>query len=388
LTRPERRRGKADLTRLWIVGLDGESPRRLHDWDASPRLHAWTRDGRALLVTADDDFAAPVFRIDASSGDVARITSIAASGVHDHIRELPDGRVAGIRHTIVHPPEPFACDASAEPKLLANLSGLTPEEGRAIATVERRDSPGDGGTPIGWLYVHPSAGSEPRAALLWIHGGPISQHVDGWHWRWNALCAAAAGYAVALPNPRGSTGRGQAFMDGVQDNRWGEACFHHLMSVADGLAREPAVDPARIVAMGGSFGGYMANWIGTQTDRFRAIVTHASIFDLSMFHGTTDYPAWFALEMGLTPYADAAAFARYSPRAHVAQWKTPTLILHGERDYRVPISEGLVLFEALRLHGVDAELIVFPDENHWITKPRNIRAWYEAWLDFVARHVR
>ena len=382
-TRPVRRRGKADVTRLWIYEPD-RAPRRVHDWDAAPRLQSWTRDGSALLVTADDDFATPVFRVDATSGEVARVTG--DGGVHDHVHELPDGRIAGVRSTITHPPEPFACDGSGAPQLLASISGLSPEAGRAIARVERRDTPGAGGTPIGWLYVRPASGDN-HAALLWIHGGPIGQHVDGWHWRWNALVAAGAGYAVALPNPRGSTGRGQDFMDGVQDNRWGADCYDDLMAVADALAREPAVDPARVVAMGGSFGGYMANWIGTQTDRFRAIVTHASIFGMASFHGTTDYPAWFALEMGTTPYADAAAFARYSPQAHVGAWKTPTLILHGEKDYRVPISEGLMLFEALRLHGVDAEMVVFPDENHWIQKPRNIRAWYGAWMEFLARKL-
>jgi len=140
--------------------------------------------------------------------------------------------------------------------------------------------------------------------------------------------------------------------------------------------------------MGGSFGGYMANWIGTQTDRFRAIVTHASIVHFDSFWGVTDYPAWFTIEMGVNPFESGdGAWSRYSPHAQLARWQTPTLILHGEKDYRVPIGEALYLFESLRVRGVDAELIVFPDENHWIQKPRNIRAWYAAWQDFLATRM-
>ncbi|HTJ45874.1 MAG TPA: S9 family peptidase [Kofleriaceae bacterium] len=378
MTRAVRRTGKADLTRLWIGELDARRVAPVNDWDAVPHLYAWSRDGASLIVTADDDGRVPVYRVDAARGDVTRLTT---EGCHGHLRELPDGRIAGVRHRITHPPEPFVGD-----RLLANLSGFTEADGRAIAEVSYRDTPGDGGTPIGWFFVRP-AHAQKSPALLWIHGGPIGQHHDGWHWRWNPLVAAAHGYAVALPNPRGSTGRGQAFMDGVQGNAWGDACYRDLMAVTDALARDPHVDGARLAAMGGSFGGYMANWIGTQTDRFAAIVTHASIYHLVAFHGATDYPAWFALEMGLTPYTDPIAFDRFSPHAHVAKWKTPVLVLHGEKDYRVPISDGLLLFEALRHHGVDAELVVFPDENHWILKPRNIRAWYAAWIDFVGRHL-
>src|SRR5690606_27331191 len=206
--------------------------------------------------------------------------------------------------------------------------------------------------------------------LRFRHVVPVGQHVDGRHWRWNPLVATGAGYAVALPNPRGSTGRGQAFIEGVWNNRWGGDCYLDLMAVADALERRPDVDGARMAALGGSFGGYMANWIGGQTERLRCLVTHASIYHFPAFHGATDEPAYFALELGGTPYgADPAAFERYSPHRFIEKWKTPTLVIHGEKDYRVPVSEALLLFEALQLHGVESELLIFPDENHWILKP-------------------
>jgi dipeptidyl aminopeptidase/acylaminoacyl peptidase len=213
--------------------------------------------------------------------------------------------------------------------------------------------------------------------------------VDGWHWRWNPLLAVAAGYAVALPNPRGSTGFGQDFIQGIWGNVWGDQCYKDLMAVTDALERRADVDPQRIMAMGGSFGGYMTNWIGTQTQRFKCLITHASIATMAQFTGTTDHPAWWYLEMGgEDPYADPERFDRYAPLRHIKQWKTPVLIIHGELDYRCPINEGLNLFEALQYHGVDSELLVFPDENHWILKPKNIVAWYESVLEFIGRHLR
>ena len=237
------------------------------------------------------------------------------------------------------------------------------------------------------LLLKPAVTAEKPPTLLWIHGGPIMASGDGWHWRWNPLIPVAAGYAVALPNPRGSTGYGQAFIEGIWRNRYGAECYEDLMAVTDALEARPDLDETRIAAMGGSFGGYMSNWIGGSTDRFRALVTHASLFDFRAFYGVTDLPAFWALELDGTPYADPDAFERYSPHTRVHKWKTPTLVIHGERDYRVPLGEGLALFEALQLHGVDSELLVFPDENHWILKPRNAEVWYGTVLGFLDEHL-
>jgi dipeptidyl aminopeptidase/acylaminoacyl peptidase len=217
----------------------------------------------------------------------------------------------------------------------------------------------------------------------------MGMNADGWHWRWNPLLAVAQGYAVALPNPRGSTGFGQHFIQGIWGNVWGDQCYKDLMCVTDALEKRPDVAPKQIMAMGGSFGGYMTNWIGTQTDRFRCLITHASIFTMAHFTGTTDHPPWWYLEMGgEDPFSDRSSFDRFAPVQHVKNWKTPTLILHGELDYRCPIGEGLHLFEALLYHKVPAEMVVFPDENHWILKPKNTVAWYEAVLEFLGRYMK
>lgn len=366
------------------------------DWDRWPSPGAWSRDGKHLYVTADDEGHTPVFAIDIGTGGVERITARAAGGAHaDLARVDRDGspeRIACIRSTLLDAPECWLVDARADaaPVALARLSGFAPATD--WAQVESLATPSTDGTPIQYFVVKPKGPAAPASKrlplLFWIHGGPIGMDQDGWHWRWNPLLAVAQGYAVALPNPRGSTGFGQAFVQGIWGNVWGEQCFRDLMCVADALAQRPDVDAGRMMAMGGSFGGYMTNWIGTQTQRFKCLVTHASICTMAQFTGVTDHPAWWYLEMGgENPYADMPKFDRYAPIRYVSQWKTPTLIIHGERDYRCPVNEGLNLFEALQYHGVESELLVFPDENHWILKPRNIVAWYDAVLGFIRRHL-
>jgi dipeptidyl aminopeptidase/acylaminoacyl peptidase len=194
---------------------------------------------------------------------------------------------------------------------------------------------------------------------------------------------------VVQPNPRGSTGFGQPFIQGIWGNVWGQQCYADIMAVTDAVERRDDVAAGEIMAMGGSFGGYMTNWIGTQTQRFKCLITHASICTMAQFTGTTDHPPWWYLEMGgEDPYADMPKFDRFAPIRTIKQWKTPALIIHGEFDYRCPIGEGLNLFEALQYHGVPSELLIFPDENHWILKPRNIVAWYDTVLGFIGRHLK
>jgi dipeptidyl aminopeptidase/acylaminoacyl peptidase len=212
---------------------------------------------------------------------------------------------------------------------------------------------------------------------------------DNWHWRWNPLPFLAQGYAIIQPNPRGSTGFGQEFIQGIWGNTWGGQCYEDLMAVADAVSARKDIDGNRMMAMGGSFGGYMSNWIGTQTDRFRCIITHASIVNMTTFTGVTDHPAWWYLEMGgENPYQNRDSFDRYAPWKYLANWKTPTLIIHGEKDYRCPVGEALTLFEGLQYHGVESELLLFPEECHFIQKPPNILAWYDTISEFLGRHMQ
>lgn len=359
------------------------------EWERWPHIGDWSPDGRSLLVTADDEGLTPAFAVGIPDGSLRQLTSRDAGGSHGNLVALPQGGFACIRSSLLDAPECHVFDGQpgGTPRPLARLSNFTPAtewaESESITTVSTD------GVPIqSWITRPKSARGKKSPVLLWIHGGPIGMSGDGWHWRWNPLLAVAAGYTVVQPNPRGSTGFGHDFIQGIWGNVWGDQCYRDLMAVADALAQRDDVDASRMMAMGGSFGGYMTNWIGTQTQRFRCLVTHASIVTMANFTGTTDHPGWWYLEMGgENPYEDPAKYDRFAPIRYVRNWKTPVLVIHGDLDYRCPIGEGLVLFEALQYHGVDSELLVFPDENHWILKPKNIVAWYENVLGFVAKHM-
>jgi dipeptidyl aminopeptidase/acylaminoacyl peptidase len=356
-------------------------------WDRWPAEPVWSLDGRTLFVCADDRGHTPVFAIDPRSGAVRPCLPDGCGGMHARLVALAGGAVAGLRSTLLQPPEAFALDAgsAAAPRPLAPLAGF---EAPDWTRREELQIVSDDGTAIHCLLVKPAAATGPLPLVLWIHGGPFTISGDGWHWRWNPLLFVSQGYAVALPNPRGSTGFGQPFVQEIWGNVWGDQCYRDLMAVTDALAERPDIDPQRMAAMGGSFGGYMVNWIGTQTDRFRCLVSHAGIVNMAAFTGVTDNPPeWYLVMGGENPYLDPVRFDRFAPMRHIRQWRTPTLITHGERDYRCPIGEALSLFEALQYHGVASELVIFPDENHWIQKPRNIVAWYQAVLEFIGRHL-
>lgn len=369
----------------------GKARRLAEKWDRWPLVGDWSADGKKLIVTADDEGLKPVFALDVGTGKLQQLTSRAAGGAHDHPTVLADGRIAVVRSTLLDAPECWVI-ARSRLKPLARLSGFT--EASKWAESESFTVRSTDGVAIQTFLMKPKGGAgkgataEPLPLALWIHGGPIGMDTDGWHWRWNPLLLVAQGYAVALPNPRGSTGFGQKFIQGIWGNVWGGQCYEDLMAVTDAVCKRRDIDAKRTMAMGGSFGGYMTNWIGTQTDRFDCLITHASIFTMAQFTGVTDHPAWWYLEMGgENPYADPKKFDRYAPLQHIRKWKSPTLIIHGEKDYRCPVNEGLNLFEALQYHGVPSELLVFPDENHWILKPRNIVAWYQAVIGFIAKYL-
>ncbi|HEX8869755.1 MAG TPA: prolyl oligopeptidase family serine peptidase, partial [Lentzea sp.] len=220
--------------------------------------------------------------------------------------------------------------------------------------------------------------------VLWVHGGPVMSW-NGWTWRWNPWLMAARGYAILLPDPALSTGYGPEFIEAGW-GRWGAEPYTDLMAITDVAVERADIDASRTAAMGGSFGGYMANWIATQTDRFRAIVTHASLWHLDAFSGGTDSSYFWMREMG-DPLTQPERIQANSPHLRVADIKTPMLVIHGDKDYRVPIGEGHRLYFDLLRHGVNAKYLYFPTENHWILTPGNSRVWYETVWAFLAEHV-
>jgi|GEM_PF-899218 len=351
----------------------------------------WNQDGKSLLCCIHENGHVPIYALDIESQVLTKQHSAKHEGSHQGIQQIPNSnRIVGIRHTFFHPPEVFTLEPGDDTNasLQTQLSGWTEEEGRALATLESFTVQGANGDPVQSFILFPKNSSETETLpnLQWIHGGPISHWSNNWHWRWNPMLAVAQGYSVTMPNPRGSTGFGQRFIDGIWGNRWGEACYEDLQAVFDEVASRKHIDEHRMVAMGGSFGGYMTNWIGTQTERFRCLVTHASLFALSHFYGTTDLPHFWTAMNG-DPLREGVSHDRYSPHLYIEQWKTPTLIIHGDKDYRVSVGESLHLFEALQARGVESELLIFPDENHWIQKPQNALTWYQKIFIFLEKHL-
>jgi dipeptidyl aminopeptidase/acylaminoacyl peptidase len=378
-----------EATRVTIVVIDlvsGAQRPLAADLDRWPESATWAPDGTAIFFTADDAGHHPAFRLDLADGKVTRLS---ASGALGDLCPTPDGNaVFALRSTIGSPPRIVRLDARIADQAPVEPANAIPEDGiEAPGVVERLTARAADGTEIGsWLVRPAGASGDAKAPLVvWVHGGPLGSW-SSWHWRWNPHVLAARGYAVLMPDPAISTGYGQAMIQrGWGD--WGAAPYTDVVAAVDAaLAERADLDAARTALMGGSFGGYMANWVAGQTDRYRAIVTHASLWELRGFHGTTDGGAYWELEMG-DPYREPERYTRQSPFEHLAKIRTPMLVIHGEQDFRVPVSEALRLWTDLRRHGIEGKLLYFPDENHWILKPQNARIWYATVLAFLDEHV-
>ncbi len=366
---------------LWLIDLAGGKGRNpAPGFDRWPRNPVWAPDSQAVFFVADEGGRAPVFRVDIATGVVTRLS---ADGAFSDLCPSPDdSTLYALRSRISSPQEAVALDARAadqDPRPIPTPGVPATVPGRAEEMVA---TAADGVAIHSWLVLPEGASpSSPVPLVAWIHGGPLGSWND-WHWRWNPWILAARGYAVLLPDPALSTGYGQAFVQRGW-GRWGAEPFDDLMAAVDAAVARPDIDPERTAAMGGSFGGYMANWVAGHTDRFRAIVSHASLWALDQFHGTTDEGHWWEYEFG-DPYRDPWRYEENSPHRHVGRITTPVLVIHGELDHRVPVGEALRLWTDLQRHGVPAKFLYFPDENHWILKPQHARVWYEtviAWLD-------
>lgn len=371
---------RAPRITLCVVRPGGEPTELTLDWDRWPTSVAWSADGSSLIVTADDNGRGPVYAVDPGSGAVRTIVS--DDFTYSDVRSAPGGVLFALRSSYATPAHPVRIDADGavhalECVALPELPGALTE----ISTVA------DDGRPVRAWMVLPR-GEGPAPLLLWIHGGPLASW-NAWHWRWNPWLMAAQGYAVLLPDPALSTGYGQDFIQSGW-GAWGFAPFTDLMAITDAACADPRIDETRTAAMGGSFGGYMANWIAGHTDRFAAIVTHASLWALDQFGATTDGGYWWAREM--TPEMTSAN----SPHLFVSDINTPMLVIHGDKDYRVPIGEALRLwYELLSRSALPAaadgttvhRFLYYPSENHWVQSPQHAKIWYQVVQAFLARHV-
>ena len=293
--------------------------------------------------------------------------------------------IAWAGSSVQAPAEIFASSATAPgPFQITSLNAPVLKD-VFCSTAEPFEYPGAGGTEVhGWIVKPPNFRLGKRYPLLvMIHGGPQGAWLDSFHYRWNPQPFAAAGYVVFMPNPRGSTGYGQKFVDEISGD-WGGKPYEDIWRGIEHLIQKTGwIDEQRVGALGGSYGGYMVNWILGHSKRFKALLSHAGMFDLPASWGTTEelwFPEW---EFGKTPWENREGYEKWSPHLFAQNFKTPTLVVHGEEDYRVGVHNALELFSTLQRKGVPSKLLYFPDEGHFILKPQNSRLWYEtavAWF--------
>jgi len=346
---------------------------------------AWSADGKSLIATAEKVLDTPAFRIDVATGKVSELNLMAGNEAHiANLVPLPKGGALFTRDSLGAPSELYLSDGMGQARPLTDVATST--LGQRAGIVTRRFSfTGANGDTVWGQITRLADQTGPIPAILYIHGGPQGSFNDSWSNRWNPRVTASQGYAVISVDFHGSTGYGQAFTDAINKN-WGGWPLEDLQKGLDAaLKLDTQIDGSRACAMGASYGGYMVNWIaGNWPDRFKCIVQHDGIFDnRSMYYSTEEL--WFPRWDNGGSYAEAKdIYERWNPANHVDKWKTPMLVVTGQQDFRVPYSQGLMSFTALQERGIPSQLLVFPDENHWVLGAKNSLQWHNTvftWLD-------
>jgi dipeptidyl aminopeptidase/acylaminoacyl peptidase len=356
----------------------GRARRLTEQWADWVDEYHWTPDSRRVVFTSVVLGRKSMYAIDAGGGAIRQIGPSWMTG--DPV-PLADDSVIFVRTTFSAAPELWRFS----PTSMTQLTHLNDYAGLSFGQVRERWVPlADSNTRMqAWMVTPPGFDEKKKyPALYWVHGGPQGAWEDTWSWRWNPEVLASAGYVVYLPNPRGSTGYGQPFVDGVSRD-WGGKVFDDLMRGADDLASLPFVDKKRIGAAGASFGGFMMNWFQGHTRRFAALFCHAGISNQEGQYATEEL--WFPdHEFGGPPWA-SEDYRKWSPMTAADKFATPEMIVHGERDYRIPVEQAYLMFTLLQRRNVPSKMLVFPDENHWVLKPGNSRLWYASMIDWFHR---
>ena len=356
------------------------------NWDRSADTLQWSRDGRTLYTTAGDVGQTRLFAIDVTSGTVVPITG---EGHVSAFQQTPSGFVFA-QDTLVRPSELFVKTFRGR-EMPRRITDVNPSlDAETFGEPEQFSFPGWNGETVHGYLVKP-VGFDPSkkypVAFL-IHGGPQGSFGNLFHYRWNAQTYAGRGYAVVMIDFHGSTGYGQAFTDSISQH-WGDRPLEDLQKGwAYALQSYSFLDGGRACALGGSYGGFMVNWIaGNWKEPWKCLVNHDGIFD-SRFMGYSTEELWFSeWENGGTPWTPGTTYSTFNPADHVANWTVPMLVIHGGRDYRVPLEQGIATFTALQRKGVESKLLYFPEENHWVLKPQNSVQWHDEVLGWLDAHT-
>ena len=388
---------RAERFTLWLVNLrTGEGVDLTSELDLWPEVPVWAADSQSVYFVADERGRAPIFRVDINSHEIVKV---AEDATYSSVCPAPDGetifalcnsysKIPGIARITSSRigSRRRRSQSSATSASTTRLPDLGPTVELAGKLTEVSAKAEDGTEIRGYLVLPEGAApNNPAPLVLWIHGG-----TRGWtghnFWQWCPYLFAERGYAVLMVDPARSTGYGQAFMQRAW-GYWGDRVMADLIAVVEVASAREDIDGANAAAMGHSFGGQMCNWIAGRSDRFKALVTVSGVWAFDQFHATTDKTTMWEEEFG-DPYVDVEPYLQNSPRRNLASIRTPMLIIHGLKDYAVPISEAIRLWTDLKRHEVPAKFLLLPDENHsMIQKPSDIEVWYETALAFLDHHV-
>lgn len=384
---------ESDRWQLLILNRDtGEREDLTSDFDRNVETYEWAPDSRTIYFQAEDRSEMPIYSISVSAG--SKPTPVVAEGFNAEFALSADGKeFAFSRSSLTYPAELFSAksDGAGAKQITHQNSALI--EQLDMSAAEPFWFEGAEGTKVEGLLVKPPHfdASKKYPMLFLIHGGSQGAWDDEWGYRWNPQVMASPGYVVVMVNPRGSTGYGQKFTDEIQGD-WGGKVYEDLMKGVDyAVAHYPFIDARRLAEAGGSFGGYMTDWIATHSGRFRCLISHAGPYDLTSMYGSTE-ELWFVEhDLEGTPWGNPEMYAKWSPSTYAGElgkFRTPTLVIDGELDFRVPYSQDLEFFTALQRQGVPSRLVIFPDEGHWILKPQNSKFWYQTFLGWLAKYLQ
>jgi dipeptidyl aminopeptidase/acylaminoacyl peptidase len=360
-------------------------------FDRSAAGLAWSPDSKTIYFTAENETLSPIYALDSRGG--ADPKKVVAEGFNTGVSMSRDGKIMAFERTsLTMPAEVFVAAGDG-----TNAQQLTHHNDALLAQLDM-PSPetfwfeGAEGSRVQAMLIRPPKfnAAKKYPLLVLLHGGPQTMWSNAWGYRWDAQVFSAAGYVTLMINRHGSTGYGQKFTDEIT-NDWGGQAYTDVMKGVDyALANNKFIDGSRMAAAGGSYGGFMADWIATHSGRFKAIISHAGVYDQTSMYATEEL--WFAEhDMQGTPWSNPEGYKKWSASTfaeNLGKYKTPTLVIAGENDFRVPYTQSLEFFNTLQREGVPSKLVIFPDEGHWVLKPQNSQFWYKTFLDWLAIYLK
>ncbi|HMD40883.1 MAG TPA: S9 family peptidase [Candidatus Acidoferrum sp.] len=384
-----------DESDRWRVMLYGRATGKIENlsegFDRSANEVIWSADSKTIYFTAENETLQPIYAMAAHVG--AEPKKIAADAYNLSVSFSGDGKTMAFERTsLTMPAEIFAASSDG-----SGVRQLTHHNDSILASLKMNEPEtfwfeGAGGTRVQAMMIRPPDfdATKKYPLVVVLHGGPQTMSSNAWGYRWNQQVFSGGGYVTLMINRRGSTGYGQKFTDEIINDYGGKAYVDVINGVDFVLKKYLYLDGTRTAAVGGSYGGYLADWIATHTGRFKAIISHAGIYDKASMYATEEL--WFEEhDTQGTPWTNPESFHKWSPMTYASElgkFKTPTLVIAGEGDYRVPYTQSLEFFSALQRQGVPSKLVVFPDEGHWILKPQNSRFWYKTFLDWLGTYLK